>query len=121
MAEIPTWEGFLRPVLTVMADGKVRNRREINDAVAREAKLTPENIAETLSSGQPKYANRIGWGLSFMANVGALERAARGQYRITNAGRNVLDKFPDGIFEKDFAQLAEDPTTGISAYATTAK
>ena len=49
MAEIPTWEGFLRPVLTVMADGKVRNRREINDAVAREANLTPENIAETLS------------------------------------------------------------------------
>lgn len=116
MTTMPNWEGFMAPVLRVMSDGETRNRREINAAVIVEARLTEDDVAETLSSGQPKYANRIGWGLSFMANVGALERPARGHYRITEAGRRALDRFPAGARERDFAALAEDPTTGISAY-----
>ena len=45
---MPTWEGFMAPVLAVMADGKVRNRREINEAVAVQAALSEDDLAETL-------------------------------------------------------------------------
>ncbi len=118
---MPNWEGFMAPVLAVMADGMVRNRREINEAVAVHAALSEHDLAETLGSGQAKFANRIGWGLSFMANVGALERPARGHYRVTDAGRRALARFPDGVRERDFAVLAEDPASGISAYAAVEK
>ena len=118
---MPNWEGFMAPVLAVMAEGNVRNRREINEAVAVQAALSEDDLAETLGSGQPKFANRIGWGLSFMANVGALERPARGHYRITEAGRAALSRFPDGVRERDFAVLAEDPSSGIRAYAAVEK
>lgn len=118
---MPNWEGFMAPLLAVMADGNVRNRREINEAVAVQAALSEDDLAETLGSGQPKFANRIGWGLSFLTNVGALERPARGHYRITEAGRAVLKKFPDGVRERDFAIFAEDPTSGISAYSAVVK
>ena len=118
---MPNWEGFMAPLLAVMADGNVRNRREINEAVAVQAALSEDDLAETLGSGQPKFANRIGWGLSFLTNVGALERPARGHYRITEAGRAVLKRFPDGVRERDFAIFAEDPTSGISAYSAVVK
>lgn len=118
---LPNWEGFMAPVLAVMSDGNVRNRREINEAVAVQAALSEDDLAETLGSGQPKFANRIGWGLSFMANVGALERPARGHYRITQPGLAVLRRFPDGLRERDFAILAEDPSSGISSYAAVDK
>ncbi|MEZ5161332.1 MAG: restriction endonuclease [Marmoricola sp.] len=118
---MPNWEGFMALLLAVMADGNVRNRREINEAVAVQAALSEDDLAETLGSGQPKFANRIGWGLSFLTNVGALERPARGHYRITEAGRAVLKRFPDGVRERDFAIFAEDPTSGISAYSAVVK
>ena len=87
MTEIPTWEGFMIPLLTVMNDGVVRGRRELNVSTADVVGLTEEQRKVTMSSGQFLYPNRIGWGLSYLTNVGALERPRRGQYQITDAGR----------------------------------
>src|SRR4051794_31720395 len=83
LSGIPTWEQFMTPTLRVLGDGVVRTRRDMRPLVARESKLTEEQIKETLASGQPTFENRIGWGLSFLTNVGALARPSRGNYTIT--------------------------------------
>ena len=118
MTPIPNWEGFLRPTLAAMADGRIRNWREINASTATEAGLTPEQLLETLASGPAKYANRIGWAVSFLTNVGALERPKRGHYAITDAGRVVLARHPGALTERDFKVLAEDPSSGITPYTS---
>jgi restriction system protein len=76
-------------------------------------------MKETLASGQPTFENRIGWGLSFLTNVGALARPSRGNYKITDAGRHLLERFPEGFLERDINTLGEDPSSPIRPYVAT--
>ena len=88
---VPTWEEFMTPTLRVLSDGHTRNRRDMYPLAAREVRLSESQLNEVLPSGQLVYHNRLGWALSFLNNVGALERPSRGNYRITEAGRHLLE------------------------------
>ncbi len=104
--QMPNWEGFMIPTLQVLSDGVVRHWREFQPLVADRAKLTDEQKEELLPSGnQLKYENRIGWGVSFLTNVGALTRPRRGHYAITDAGRQLIAMFPNGAKERDIRVL----------------
>lgn len=116
MADMPTWEGFLTPCLAVLSDGSTRSRREMNALAADLVGLSDAQRATILSSGQPMYANRIGWALSFLARVDALGRPSRGNYQITEAGRQVLARFPNGVTEGDIKGLGEDSASAIRPY-----
>ena len=114
---MPNWEGFMIPTLQVLSDGEVRHWREFQPLVADRAKLTDEQKQELLPSGsQLKYENRIGWGVSFLTNVGALSRPRRGHYTITEAGKQLIAMFPNGAKERDIRVLGEDPHSPISVY-----
>jgi restriction system protein len=113
---MPTWEEFMIPTLRVLSDGEVRSRRGLCTLVASAVGLTEEQTRAVIASGQVLYENRIGWGLSFLTNVGALVRPARGNYAITDAGRSLLDQFPDGVRENDVDKLGEDPSSPIRPY-----
>ena len=120
MTDMPTWEEFMIPTLRVLSDGVIRHSRQFQDLVADEANLTDEQRIEVLSSGnQLKYQNRIGWGVSFLTNVGALERPKRGHYQITNAGKQLVQLFPNGAKERDVKALGGDPNSPIRAYQST--
>ena len=119
MSEMPNWEGFMIPTLRVLSDGINRHWREFQPLVADEVGLTDEQKADRLSSGGLKYENRIGWGVSFLTNVGALTRPSRGHYQITDAGRSLIGLFPNGAREKDIKQLGEDPASPIRIYQST--
>ena len=115
--EMPNWEGFMIPTLRVLSDGVVRHWREFQPLVADLVNLTDEQKKELLPSGsQVKYENRIGWGVSFLTNVGALDRPKRGHYTITDAGRQLIDMFPGGVKERDIRELGEDPSSPIRVY-----
>ena len=116
MTGMPTWEGFMVPCLKVLSDGSTRNRREIRELAADLVELGDEERAVVLGSGQPMYANRVGWALSQLARVGALARPSRGNYVITEAGRQVLARFPNGITESQLDALGEDPDSAIQPY-----
>lgn len=118
--QMPNWEGFMIPTLRALSDGAERHWREFQPLVADEVGLTPEQKTEVLPSGsQLKYQNRIGWGVSFLTNVGALSRPKRGHYQITDAGREVLRLFPNGARERDIRALGEDPASPIRKYQST--
>jgi len=121
MTTMPTWEGFMVPCLKALSDGAVLNRRELRELVADVAGLSEEQRAVVLSSGQPMYANRIGWALSQLARVGALARPTRGNYTITEAGRQVLAHYPGGITENQLDALGEDPNSGIQPYVASTR
>lgn len=117
---MPNWEGFMVPTLHVLSDGVVRHWREFQPLVAIRANLTDEQKHEMLPSGnQLKYQNRIGWGVSFLTNVGALARPKRGHYAITDAGRQLLTAFPESVKEVDIRALGKDPQSPIRVYQKT--
>jgi restriction system protein len=114
---MPNWEGFMIPTLHVLNDGVVRHWREFQPLVADQAALTDAQRQEMLPSGNKvKYENRIGWAVSFLTNVGALTRPKRGHYAITDAGRQLLTAFPNGVKESDIRTLGKDPQSTIRVY-----
>ena len=113
---MPNWEFFMIPTLQVMSDGVVRHRRELQPLVADLMELSQEQRDEAISSGEKKFENRIGWGLSFLTNVGALERPRRANYMITDAGRELISKFPAGATEREIRKLGHDSTSLVRIY-----
>ena len=110
MTALPSWDQFMVPVLRLHADGEVRSLRSIRTAVA-DAALTEDQRAEVLPSGSAKSENRIGWAVSYLYRVGALERPSRGEYRITDIGRRILADHPQGITEVQLRQHARPGDT----------
>lgn len=108
MPAMPTWDQFIAPVLRILLDGHTQRRRDLYSLVADAEQLSGDQRAETFSSGQLKYENRIGWATSSLYRVGALDRPARGHYTITDIGSDLLAQHPDGITEKDLRALAGD-------------
>lgn len=108
MSATPTWEQFNVPVLTVLSDGVTRSLRQLRRDVADAVGLTAEQRAEALPSGQLRADNRIGWAASFLNRVDALDRPSRGQYVITDFGRELLVRHPQGITESDLKAVAKE-------------
>ncbi|MEL5992458.1 restriction endonuclease [Microbacterium phosphatis] len=84
----------MAPILRVMSDGATRDRGEITQAAADEAGVPSAERQITLTTGQPMYANRVGWAISHLNRAGALSRPERGHYVISALGRKVLDTRP---------------------------
>ena len=117
MANMPTWEEFMIPTLRVLSDGVVRHWREFQPLVADLIGLSDEQKTEMLDSGgNLRYKDRIGWGVSLLTNVGALSRPERAHYQITDAGRQLIEQFPQGITAREIAALGEDPHSPIRVY-----
>jgi restriction system protein len=116
MSEMPNWQVFLIPVLRVMQDGVIRSRQEMRGPVADLMGLTAEQRGILLTSGQVMYENRMGWALSYLSNVKALDRTARNRYVITDGGREVLQHFPSIATEAQLEEFAGDSKTLIQPY-----
>lgn len=101
----PTWEQFMVPALAALTDGEVRRSASIREGAAQNLRLTEEQRAELIPSGQHRWVNRANWALSYLSRAGAVERPVRGQYRITELGRRLLHEHPDGLTEKDLRRL----------------
>ena len=98
---MPTWDQFMVPILKALSDGKIRSRRELYDLVARDTRLTDQQRAEVLDSGEPRYENRISWAITYLIKANALMRPSRAHHVITESGRALLDAHPEGLTEAD--------------------
>lgn len=103
-----TWDLFMYPTLRVLEGGDVIAARDLSDQVAVKTGLTGEEMAETLSSGQPRFRNRTGWAMSYLFKLGAVTRPSRGKYEITDLGRQLLDAFPEGFGQVEFKSFAAE-------------
>lgn len=92
---IPKWHEFMAPILRISADGALRDRSQITAEAADDVNLTADERGITLTTGQPMYANRVGWAISHLTKSGALERPERGKYVISPLGRRLLSERPD--------------------------
>ncbi|KAE8126312.1 MULTISPECIES: restriction endonuclease [Bifidobacterium] len=107
MNTVPSWEGFNVFVLKALASGAVFARRDLCKVVLSLANLDDEQRSVTLANGDSIAQNRIGWSISYLNRVDAIDRPARAQYCITEKGRELLRSHPQGIGEKDLRLLAK--------------
>ena len=104
---IPDYQSIMLPLLQHLKDGQTRSIRELADELADEFGLSTAEREELLPSGrQPTFRNRVGWARTYLSKAKLLERVARGQYRISERGSQVLLSSPQRI---DNAYLTQFP------------
>lgn len=123
VSQVPIWPTFVRPVLQVLSEGETITRRELTRRAMDLAGLSDEARAETLESGGLRADGRVGWAITHLTKAGWIERPARAQYRITDAGRQWFAEHPEGINDastanrifKPFWDVASDDTRSRAA------
>lgn len=99
---IPDFQTIMMPLLKEIQDGKEYHFRQIVEKLAIVFGLTEEERRELLPSGQqPVFDNRVGWARTYMLKAGLLESPRRGFIKITERGKEVLNKGIEKI-DNDF-------------------
>jgi restriction system protein len=95
---LPDFQTMMRPILVSLTMGESHSLPKIRAVVAAELGVTDDEQQILLPSGkQSAFTNRVAWALTHMGKAGLAERPARGQYTITERGRQVLSDYPERV------------------------
>lgn len=94
---IPPYQAVMLPTLRLLGDQQEHVPRDVIEGLATEFKLTQQDRATALSSGEPVFNSRVHWGVTYLAHAGLVERPRRGVWKITDAGTALLDTHPTHI------------------------
>jgi restriction system protein len=90
---LPTWDSLMPVVLKYLSDKDEVLKRKIDFDVANLLEL-PKELRNKASDKYPDdilIEGRVGWAVSDLFIGGALERPARGIYKISDLGKKLLD------------------------------
>ena len=105
---IPEYQKFFLPVLKIAGDKKDHSYGEMYNLVAKEFNLSEDDRAELLPSGTArKFENRVAWTITYLSKAKLLTRVARGVFRISERGLQVLQKKPTKLDNKFLRQYPE--------------
>ena len=84
---IPDYQTCMLPLLKFLSDKQEHSLRETVDQLAKQFKLSDQEMKEMLPSGQQAiFNNRVGWARTYLGKAGLLEGTRRGYFRITQRG-----------------------------------
>jgi restriction system protein len=104
---IPDFQSFFVPLLKFAADGKLHTVREAREYIEKEMELTQDDLAETISSGQSRFANRVHWAKAYFIQAGVLSSPKRGTLIITERGKELLKENHTRISIKELKRYPE--------------
>lgn len=104
---IPDFQSVMRPLMDVISDGKEHSTRETLDRLGDHFELTGEERKRLLPSGrQEVFTNRVAWAKTHLRMGGLIEPTARGVFKITARGLELLKTTRDRI---DLRLLRKQP------------
>jgi restriction system protein len=117
---IPDFQSLMLPVLKFVRDNKEHSIHDVIDFLAKEFKLTEEELNEWLPSKTQKiFYNRVYWAKAYLKMAGLVENVKRSYFKITPQGQQVLSenleninirylrKFPEFISSIDTSKKTE--------------
>jgi restriction system protein len=98
---LPTYQQLLRPILE-MASKEDISRQSVVAPISDLFRVSPEERLKTIpSGGSTVMQGRTGWAMTYLTKGGLIEKVSKGQYRVTEQGREFLRRFPTAITTKD--------------------
>lgn len=120
---VPEYQEFMLPWLRVASERKELSVAEATDVLADLFQLSAEDRAALLPSAtQTRLRNRVQWAAYYLFRSGLLERVARGRYRVSTRGDEVLRSNPtqiDNSFLEQFEGYRQFVATRTVASART--
>ncbi|WJY69103.1 restriction endonuclease [Corynebacterium auris] len=96
-----TWDEYLTPCLKVLEDGDIYRRRDLVIAAADIMRISEDERSVVIASGGARYLNRGNWAITHLAKADAITSPARALWQITDEGRRLLAKYPNGMSEAE--------------------
>jgi restriction system protein len=104
---IPDFQTIMLPLLQFASDREEHSIHEAVESLAIHFSLADEEKSKLLPSGQqPIFYNRVGWARTYLKKARLIDDPRRGYFRVTNRGKEVLQRNPDRI---DMGYLQEFP------------
>lgn len=104
---IPDFQTLMLPILRNAADSNEHTSAELREVLEIQFELTQQEKEEPLPSGrQARFANRVAWATHYLQQARLLDSPRRGVHRITDRGRDALEKARSRI---DIAFLEQFP------------
>lgn len=108
---IPDYQTLMLPLLKIAGDGKIHTKRDAVTELAVQFGLTEAERKELLPSGKQEiFDNRVGWARTYIKHALLIEYVQRGQFRITDRGKQILAEKPeriDNAFLRRFPEFIE--------------
>src|SRR5690554_2754775 len=107
---LPPQAAFYHAILRHLAEHPEGDRREnILQAMPRLLGLTETQRTERLGSHPYlRYRHRAGFALSILKRVGYTDSPQRSVWRITNHGRELLARYPEGFSQEVVREVLRD-------------
>ena len=104
--DVPKYNDFFSPVLRALETGEVKHVAEIRKYALDYLNVSEEDRKVMLPSNTQRLAdNRVNWSITYLRKANLIERVARGKYKITNTGLQVLHEKKDHVELKDLYQF----------------
>lgn len=91
---IPKYNEMYRELLEVLRRKSEFSKKELQEIMAEELKLSNEDKNLRYDSGIKIYVNRIDWACVYLKKAGLIESVKRGIIKITDKGVNLLNSNP---------------------------
>lgn len=88
---VPDFRSLMLPLLRIASDGAEHRQSDAIDRLAREFRLTEDEVREQLPSGRaPRFANRVAWAATYLRKAGLLQKVRYGRPTVTERIRAKL-------------------------------
>ncbi len=105
---VPDFQSLMLPAIKLLKDGKEYNKTYITEGLAKDFKLSEEDLHALLPSGkQTVFSNRVGWSLTHLKKAKLIESVKRAVVKITQRGLDLLKTEPEHINLKTLEQYPE--------------
>ena len=103
---VPTLDELHRPVLEIADTAAQRlTRTEFLEQLTDIFSLTDTDLQEKVPSGQSRIKNRTDWAITDLKKAGLINNPQRGQWEITQTGRDFLSSWSGTIRFTDLYKL----------------
>lgn len=97
---------YFSPVLRALETGEIKHVAEIRKFALDYLNVSEEDRKVMLPSNTQRLAdNRVNWSITYLRKANLIERVARGKYKITNTGLQVLHEKKDHVELKGLYQF----------------
>ena len=87
---VPDYGSLMLPVLRVVAGAPEMKSVDIKRATTSALRASEEDLQETTATGLPLFNHRIEWAIHYLFKARLIERVARGTYKLSQRGRDLL-------------------------------
>lgn len=105
---VPGYQDFMLPLVRLAGDGQEHRISDAIEVLADQLGVSDSEREIMLPSGtQTRLYNRVTWAITYLSKSRLLEKTARGKFRITTRGKEVLKNPPPTIDNKYLEQFPE--------------